>query len=275
MRHLHLGLCLLLATGTGCTGLSSHPGSPQERAPAAQDPSDTAPVGPVNLALIKEPTPRQEAPSRFGNPQTYAVNGRQYQVLASAKGYREKGIASWYGSKFHGRRTSSGEDYDMYAYSAAHRNLPLPTYVRVTNLVNNRSVIVKVNDRGPFHDNRIIDLSYVAALKLDMVASGTALVEIQTLDPLSPAPASVTVNPTGTAAVFIQVGAFTVPANARALSTRLQHQGIDPVQIRSPTIPEDSWYRVIIGPLASVAQSDDLVNRLKTLGIYDVRVLVD
>ena len=104
--------------------------------------------------------------------------GETYKVLDSSQGYQERGVASWYGKKFHGRKTSSQEPYDMYAMTAAHKELPLPTYVRVRNLKNNRSIVVRVNDRGPFIDNRLIDLSYSAALKLDMVRDGTSLVEV-------------------------------------------------------------------------------------------------
>ena len=120
--------------------------------------------------------------ARYGNHSPYEVFGRKYHVLASSEGYRERGTASWYGSKFHGRRTSSGEPYDMHLATAAHRSLPLPTYAEVTNLDNGRKVIVKINDRGPFKDGRIIDLSYGAALRLGMISTGTARVEVRAID---------------------------------------------------------------------------------------------
>ena len=145
---------------------------------------DRAPSGGVDLSRIPDAVPKPEPRSRYGNPESYEVNGQHYYVLESSSGYFERGTASWYGEKFHGRRTSSGERYDMYAMTAAHRTLPLPTYVQVTNLRNGRSVVVRVNDRGPFHDNRLIDLSYVAAAKLDMLESGTAPVEVRAIDPL-------------------------------------------------------------------------------------------
>ena len=121
------------------------------------------------------------AKSKYGNPSSYVVMGQRYYVMDSARGFTQRGIASWYGEPFHGRRTSSGETYNMHAMTAAHKTLPLPVHVRVRNLSNGKSIVVKVNDRGPFLHNRIIDLSYAAAKKLDMVGAGTAEVEIVAL----------------------------------------------------------------------------------------------
>lgn len=158
------------------------PSGPAEAAGAGALPS-----GSDTAALLRTPNavPRQEFKTKNGNPETYEVNGRRYAVLESSEGYVERGVASWYGRKFHGRRASSGERYDMYGMSAAHRSLPLPTYVRVTSLENGRSVVVRVNDRGPFVDTqqRIIDLSYTAALKLGVVGPGTMRVEVRALEP--------------------------------------------------------------------------------------------
>ena len=131
---------------------------------------DYGPAQPVDVSHVKDAVPRAEPRSRYGNPDSYRVNGKTYHVKDSAAGYREKGIASWYGLKFHGRKTSSGEPYDIYKMTAAHKTLPLPTYAQVVNLQNGKSVVVKINDRGPFHTNRIIDLSYAAASKLDILA---------------------------------------------------------------------------------------------------------
>ena len=144
---------------------------------------DGAPRAKVDVAAIPDAVPKVEPKSRYGNPASYAVYGKRYYPLNASDGYRERGIASWYGTKFHGRRTSSGEPYDMYAMTAAHKTLPLPTYVRVTNLENRRSVVLRVNDRGPFHTNRIIDLSYTAASKLGILSKGTGSVEVLALDP--------------------------------------------------------------------------------------------
>jgi len=142
-----------------------------------QQKHDSTPTRLPNKAELTDATPRAEPHSRGGN-KNYKVFGKPYEVLASAKGFKQTGIASWYGNKFHGHLTSNGEIYDMYAMSAAHKNLPLPTYLKVTNTANDISVIVRVNDRGPFHQSRIIDLSYSAAYKLDMLKTGTAQVSI-------------------------------------------------------------------------------------------------
>lgn len=140
---------------------------------------------PMPLANIPDVTPRAEPPSASGNMLEYEQSGRWYRVLETSRGYDETGTASWYGRRFHGRRTSSGEPFDMYAVTAAHRTLPLPSYVSVTNLDTGRTIIVRVNDRGPFHDpgERIIDLSYAAAVKLGMAGSGTARVRVQAVEP--------------------------------------------------------------------------------------------
>jgi rare lipoprotein A len=144
--------------------------------------ADSAPDYVPDVDAIPEPEVKAEPRARYGN-RTYSVLGRTYQVMDSAEGYVEEGMASFYGRKFHGRRTSSQEVYDMYAFTAAHKSLPLPSYVRVTNLANGKSVVVRVNDRGPFHAGRIIDLSYAAATKLGFIQQGTARVEVRALMP--------------------------------------------------------------------------------------------
>ena len=140
-------------------------------------------TGDIPLAEILDAVPKPELKSRYGNPETYEIDGVTYRVLETSEGYREQGVASWYGGFFHGRRTSSGDVYDMYQMTAAHTTLPLPTYVKVTNIENGRTVVLRVNDRGPFVGGRIIDLSYVAARKLGIVEKGTALVDVEALDP--------------------------------------------------------------------------------------------
>jgi rare lipoprotein A len=145
---------------------------------------DSAPQGGIpDVHLIPEPEVRAEPRSRYGNRSPYKVLGKSYRVLDSAEGYAETGIASYYGNKFHGRRTSNLEVYDMYAFTAAHKTLPLPSFARVTNLANGQSVVVRVNDRGPFHEGRIIDLSYAAAVKIGLDRAGTARVEVVGLSP--------------------------------------------------------------------------------------------
>ena len=143
---------------------------------------DSAPNKHVDLSHVKPITPRYEPKSRIGNPKNYQVFGKKYDVLPSCENFTQTGIASWYGTKFHGRKTSNGDVYDMYQLTAAHKSLPLPTYVEVTNLENNKKLIVRVNDRGPFHDNRVIDLSYAAAAKLGVLAKGTAKVSIRAIN---------------------------------------------------------------------------------------------
>lgn len=137
----------------------------------------------IPVTDVPDAVPKPEVKTRSGNPASYEVDGREYHVLETSEGYREVAIASWYGQAFQGRRTSSGEPYDMYRMTAAHKTLPLPTYVRVTNMENGRSVVLRVNDRGPFIEGRIIDVSFVAAQKLGMVGSGTVQVEVVALDP--------------------------------------------------------------------------------------------
>lgn len=169
-----MSLCLLVMVIGACS-------SPSPRIARVPEP-----VKPVDLASIPNPTPRHEPESRYGNPASYEVFGRRYYTRQANHGFVEQGVASWYGPNFHGKRTSSGEPYDMYKMTAAHKSIRLPAYVEVTNLKNGRRIIVRVNDRGPFHDNRIIDLSYVAAAKLDLVRQGTGLVEIRVIDPSNP-----------------------------------------------------------------------------------------
>jgi len=197
---------------------------------------------------VPDAVPRAEPPSRYGNPRSYVVNGRRYHTLRSSRGYRERGIASWYGRKFHGRRTSSGETYDMYAMTAAHRTLPLPSYVEVTNLENGRRAVVRVNDRGPFHEDRLIDLSYAAARKLGIVGHGTALVEVRALEPgAGPAPVAPVA---ARARLFVQAGAFELRANAERLRARLAAALGFPVEVSRFERGGRRLYRVRVGPLA-------------------------
>ena len=151
--------------------------------PSSQDgPPSVVADDPVKQAPINQ-IPKVEPLAKYGNPKSYEVFGKTYYTLPTSKGFVERGIASWYGKKFHGRLTSSREPYDMYAMTAAHTQLPLPTYVQVTNLKNGKHVVLRVNDRGPFHGNRVIDLSYAAAKKLEIIQQGTGLVEVRALDP--------------------------------------------------------------------------------------------
>ncbi len=212
---------------------------------------DSAPTQTVDISKIPNPVPKPEPKSRYGNPETYEVNGKTYSVLDSSEGYDKRGYASWYGTKFHGHRTSSGEPYDMYAMTAASKTLPLPTYVRVKNLQNGRSIIVKVNDRGPFHSNRIIDLSYVAAKKLGVVKHGTALVEVTAIDTRT-AIKHGTINPNNQppekAKFYLQIGAFSNRSNAQRLANKLRTLIGAPVKLRPGRHQAVPIYRVQIGP---------------------------
>jgi len=248
---------------------------------------DGPPVRSPDLATLAEPTPRAEPASRYGNPASYEVFGRRYRVSASSAGYLDRGRASWYGAKFHGRRTSSGEPYDMYALSAAHKNLPIPTYVRVTNLDNGRSLVVRVNDRGPFHDDRIIDLSYAAALKLDLIGPGTAPVEVRALPPYQSLAgstprgaarlrqAAAAAAPGGLAGhrqLFLQVGAYRQLHNAERMRSRLEAELPGRVAIHalagaSPT------YRVRVGPFPTSDGAQAAAAQLTSLGLSDTQLV--
>lgn len=244
---------------------------------------DSGPSEHRDLSKVSNAVPRSEPRSRYGNPDSYVVLGKRYHVMPSSKGFNERGIASWYGTKFHGRRTSSGERYDMYAMTAAHKNLPLPTYVRVKNLKNQRTIIVKVNDRGPFHDNRIIDLSYAAAHKLDITRAGTGFVEITALDPGAPSEpatrlASRSIPETGDSgdiSLFIQVGAFASRGNAERLLGQLLDAAVNNVRISQLINPDNTLYRVRIGPVANVGEADRLTQMLAQIGIHGARVVID
>ena len=271
------------------------------------------PPAPADVAAIPNPVPREEPRSASGNPPFYQVAGHRYIVLASAAGYHERGVASWYGTDFHGLRTATGERYDMFAMTAAHKTLPIPCYARVTNLSNGRSVIVRINDRGPFVANRIIDLSYTAALKLDMIRNGTAFVQVETLSaasaenpastaalpattpaaseasagvsdvpavtaPLQPA-ASAAVSPAAPDApesghFFIQVGAYGQAENARRTAQKLRDAGLAHVFTLAPSA-DQLLQRVRIGPISSVQEFDRLIARLSALGFPGARLAQD
>ena len=252
---------------------------------------------------MSDAIPRIEPRARSGNPPFYEVFGKRYYVLSSSVGYRERGVASWYGPGFHKVRTSIGEPYDMYGMTAAHKTLPLPAYARVTNLQNGRSVVVRVNDRGPFVGNRIIDLSYSAAAKLDMLRNGTAMVEVRTIDPSAPPAvitASGTTSPTAAppaasapetatqtsgsgatspaaaaSALFVQAGAFSDPANAERLAEKLRGGSYGKVLVRNDQIAGRRMYRVRIGPVPNVAEFDRVVAALERAGINDAHLALD
>jgi len=232
----------------------------------------SAPPKRIDPGSVPDAVPRAEPRAERGNPPFYEVFGKRYHVLATAEGYRERGIASWYGPDFHGGATSSGEPYDMYAMTAAHKTLPLPSYVRVTNLANGRSVVVRVNDRGPFKKGRVIDLSYVAAAKLDMIRDGTATVEVVAVGPGTPAPP---VLAAPAARLYAQAGAFADERNARQLADRLQASAIGPVSVDAVRVSGRDLFRVRIGPLDSVTAYDALLERMRVAGFDHVMLALD
>lgn len=270
-----LVVSLALAALAGCGSNKSKDGPPRSGSSSIK-------------TLPGDAVPRREPKSRYGNGPEYEVLGKRYRVMPIADGYRERGVASWYGNKFHGRLTSSREPYDMYKMTAAHKTLPLPTYVRVRNLRNNKTIIVRVNDRGPFVHNRIIDLSYAAALRLDMVASGTSLVEVEAItftdqpgvraSQPTPPPAPVQDPPTasepvasaaGENQIFVQLGAFGSRDNADRRIELLKSGGIGAAFIVEDTSGTPALYRVRMGPIGGVEEYDLLVQELAKLGIDD------
>ncbi len=237
-------------------------------------PTTRLPGSPPDINSVPDAVPRDEPRSKRGNPPFYSVLGKRYTVLDSADGYVERGVASWYGPTFHGESTSIGEAYDMYGMTAAHKTLPLPAYARVTNLSNGRSVVVRVNDRGPFAKNRIIDLSYTAAAKLDMLRDGTALVEVRTLRPGGDDNLRRS-DETPPQTLYVQAGAFTDENNARRLVERLKAGGVSNTFIQSPPSSGPKVFRVRAGPIASTVEFDALAARLAKLGISEVRLATD
>ena len=282
----------VLTTGlllSGCSTLASRPLPPPGPSPEILAPP---------LQLPPDVVPRAEPRSRYGNPASYEVFGRRYFVMTDASGFRERGTASWYGPGFHGERTSSGEPYDMYGMTAAHKTLPLPAYVRVENLDNGRAIVVRVNDRGPFVGDRIIDLSYSAAARLDMLRNGTAPVEVTVVTAAAASdpgaakvpPAAMPVAPSLPAPVapatqlapaalpitgqFVQAGAFGSRDNAERLANHLRAAGFAGVELQ-PTVSASgaALLRVCIGPVASAAEADDVIERLALTGIPDARLV--
>jgi len=235
---------------------------------------EQAPLPAPERIPAAQPSPRVEPLSAVGNHSPYRVNGHTYRVLPSARGYVEEGMASWYGPNFQGRLTSNQETFDMYQYSAAHRSLPLPSYARVTHLGNGLSVVVRINDRGPFKDNRLIDLSYAAARALDMIEEGTARVRVEVL-PV----ATGTVNRPVVASapgIYLQLGAFDSRANAMTLLKRLRDQHIPDAHIHTISPTEGQFvHRVRIGPLPDVETADRWVARMTLLGLERPRVVFE
>ncbi len=283
---LSLAAVLLLA-GCASSPEQSSSSDPSSRYSISQD---RAPTGNFDASGLVDAKPRYEPPRRAGNKSPYTVWGRSYQVMASADGYVERGIASWYGEKFHGHKTSNGEIFDMYAMTAAHKSLPLPSYARVTNLDNGRSVVVRVNDRGPFHGDRLIDLSYAAAKKLGYQARGTARVEVaaitvrpdgsmslagQPYPSGSKAPVAPASPAAGGEALFVQLGSFSVPDGAAGMSARVRDHASREVRIRRVETAAGAFHRVQVGPFRNPDEALTEQRMLEARGFGQATVLTD
>ncbi len=224
-------------------------------------PKDSAPSYKVDADSIRDAIPRNDEITRAGNKNPYTVNGKTYHLLPNSQGYEAEGIASWYGTKFQGRPTANGERYNLYAMTAAHRTLPIPAYVRVTNLENGRTTVVRVNDRGPFHEDRIIDLSYAAAVKLSFVDKGTARVRVEVIDTR---PNATVAQQEGPGRYFLQVGAFKSLTLANRLRDELQAMTGRDIKIFASESAE--FYRVQIGPLVKLDQVQLISDQLEAAG---------
>jgi len=242
--------------------------------------SDSEPASAIDVDKLVEPTPKSEPMARYGNKSPYTVLGKSYYVLDRSKHYEQQGIASWYGQKFNGRKTSSGEIYSICDFSAAHKTLPLPSYVRVTNKRNGKSVVVRVNDRGPFHEGRIIDLSYVAAIRIGLDKTGTAPVEVELLksgDSVEPDSRSVVSRNIdkrdgSDAEVSLQFGSFADKENAKRLQDRLQEADIDNVELDKAEVQGQSVWRVQLRTLKN-EQLADIFEKIRQLGLSKPKVI--
>ena len=242
---------------------------------------DKAPAFRINANKIPNAVPKKEPLSKRGNPKSYVVFGRLCYVMIHANGCDARVIASWYGMKFHQFRTANGETYDVAGMTAAHKTLPLPTYLQVTNLHNGKKVIVKVNDRGPFVSNRLIDLSYVAAKKLDMTGAGTAPVSIVAITPgitrlafneKTPLPQrSSSYAREKKYPPFIQLGLFKQRASAQKLALLVKQWTHSPVNIKRIPIHRRLYYQVVVGPLPNSKRSQQLHHKLQLAGLNQSR----
>ena len=298
MRGLFLLAACLALMLAGCSSTPAKKGSSGGSAspyrnkdssiyPADWHIKDSAPDETLDWSKIPDATPKWEPRARYGNHSPYKVLGKTYRVLPSSTGYREKGIGSWYGKKFSGRATSSQEPYDPYAMTAAHKTLPLPTYVRVTNLDNGKRIVVRVNDRGPFHDGRIIDLSFAAAHKLGYANKGTANVVVEAIDPgepgrelpppppssrptpaPAPAPQTVPSSPAVTGQIYLQVGAYSDMNAAVRVQQQIMRSTSAPVGIHSQAESGRSdIHRVRVGPFDSEPSAQQVAQTIRDAGL--------
>lgn len=308
---LGLGLALLAGCSSGPAvdrGAQTAPATPGYVRPH----KDGAPWWDVDVSSIPDAVPTPHHGPVKANP--YTVLGQTYYPIPDARGYSVVGTASWYGTKFHGQATANGEQYDLYGMTAAHKTLPLPSYVRVTNLDNGRSVVLRVNDRGPFYSDRVIDLSFAAAKKLGYAERGTARVKVEGIDPErwwaergQPAPmvlaqpvraqtvgtqaveryeppplqhADALLPPAGSTpdatarGVFLQVGAFANPDAAQLLKDKLSGMVAVPVFISSLTQSQQVLYRVRLGPIASADEASRLEQSVRQANLGNPRRVV-
>ena len=246
--------------------------------------SDSAPSNPPDVSGVLNAVPKNEK-IRSDKQKSYVVLGKRYYPMSTNEGYSEKGIASWYGKKFHGRKTATGEIYDMYQMTAAHKTLPLPSYAEVTNLNNGLKIIVRVNDRGPFHQGRIIDLSYAGATKLDIIGGGTSKVEVKSINaeeyemskqPIANSVVNVnSLNQGSDSEVYLQVGTFGSISRAEELKGKLAGHLAETVFLMPLYRGQDVLYRVRVGPLANVEASESLAEKLKVLGVAESHAVVE
>ena len=251
---------LLLAGGVALVWLGA---CTAPSTPPAVEVSDGAPLRTIAAKDVPDAVPRPDPILAVGNKSPYTVNGVTYEIMDDAHGYIEEGIASWYGTKFHGRKTSNGEIFDLYAATAAHKTLPIPGYVLVTNLENGRSITVRVNDRGPFHADRIIDLSYGAAVKLGYMENGTARVRVERLNIMG-----VDDRRDATAGQYryLQLGAFGSEASAQRMKGELEQLISAPVFVSEVASGETLLYRVRIGPVADADEMAAVQAQLQARG---------
>jgi len=258
----------------GCASSpSATPASPN--AGRYQISQDRAPTRVLKASEVRDVVPTAINRTMAGNRSPYEVLGKRYRVMSSEEGYFERGVASWYGEKFHGHKTSNGEIFDMYEVSAAHKSLPIPSFLKVTNLDNNRSIVVRVNDRGPFHGDRIIDLSYAAAVKLGYADRGTARVELEAIVVKGDAPRERIEQPQlarvgggKIANQYLQVGAYSKRGSAQEVAEQLQGLTRQPVRIEEVRSSQgQTLHRVRIGPLSDLAEVDMLKARVASANL--------
>ena len=276
-------IALLLATLGACASKRGveRPAAQSERSPPSYEPLDGPPNVPFDVDSIAEPIVRDEPLARYGNHSPYTVFGKKYTVLPRSAGYVARGTASWYGTKFHGRLTSTREPYDMYQFTAAHKTLPLPSFARVTRLDNNKSIVVRINDRGPFVGDRLIDLSYAAAVKLGVHITGTAPIEVRVLhvgdDAKADMPAQRRDPPEqiveSIGNLFVQVAAFSTRAGASNYRKRLRAAGFAQVRVFTARVGQGRVWRVRVGPLSTMDEADAVRSRLRAGGFGEPRVL--